>query len=76
MNFVTDLLKSENVTSTKYDNIMMIVDRLTKMSHYVSTRKIMKTFDLANLFLDRVMRYHDVSNDIISDRESVFISKF
>ena len=76
MNFVTNLSKSENVTNTKYDNIMMIVNKLTKMSHYVSTRKIMKTLDLTNLFLDRVMRYHDVSNDIISDRENVFISKF
>ncbi len=44
--------------------------------HYISIQKTMIAFDLINLFLDKVVQYHETSDDIISDRDFIFTSHF
>ncbi len=76
MNFIIDLSDSTSVSDVFYDSIMIVVDRLFKMTHYISTWKTMIAFNLINFFLDRVVWYHETSDDIVSDRDFVFTSHF
>ena len=76
MNFIINLSDSTSVSDIFYDSIMIVVDRFFKMTHYISTWKIMTAFNLINLFLDKVVQYHETFDDIISDRDFVFTSHF
>ncbi len=76
MNFIIDLFDSTSVSDIFYDSIMIVVDRLFKMMHYISTWKTMIVFNLINLFLNTVVQYYETSDDIISDKDFVFTSYF
>ena len=71
MDFVTGLPWSDG-----NDAIWVVVDRLTKMRHFVPCRTITSAPDLANLFLHHVWKLHAPPNYIISDRGPQFASKF
>ena len=73
MDFVTDLPLS---TVNRYDAILVVVDRLTKMSHYVPCHKNTTAEQLAKLILTEVIRYHGIPESYISDRGTQFKSKF
>lgn len=62
--------------SRGFDCILVIVDRLTKMSLFIPTRKTLDTPDLANLFLTHVFSKHGTPSDIVSDRGKHFVSRF
>ncbi len=55
MNFIIDLSDSISVSDIFYDSIMIVVNHLFKMMHYISTWKTMIAFNLINLFLDKVV---------------------
>jgi hypothetical protein len=72
MNFVIELLESKD-----FNAILMIINRLTKMHHYIScTTAEEKTNaeEIARLLINHVWKLHELSNTIISNRESQFIS--
>ena len=71
MDFITDLPVSQS-----FDSIFVVVDRLTKMAHFVPCLKAVSGEDTTKLFLDNIYRHHGLPNDIISDRGPQFISKF
>ncbi len=76
MNFIIDLSDSMSVSDIFYDSIMIVINHFFKMMHYISTWKTMTAFDLINLFLDKVVWYHETFDDIVSDRDFVFTSHF
>ena len=49
---------------------------LTKMTHYVSVCKTIDALTLAELFIQKVLWLHELSNFIVSNCKTVFISKF
>ena len=71
MDFITDLPDSKS-----FDTIMVVVDRLTKMAHFVPCNKTITGEETAKLFIDNIYKYHGFPEDIISDRGSQFVSKF
>jgi hypothetical protein len=71
MDFITDLPSSRN-----FDAIFIIVDRLTKMAHFVPCKKTITKNETARLFVDNVYWYRGLLDDILSDRELQFLSKF
>ncbi|KAH7416320.1 hypothetical protein KP509_14G085900 [Ceratopteris richardii] len=64
MDFITDLPKSE-----KYDAILVIVNRFTKMTHFIPTIKAIIDATTARLFLRYIFRLLGLLEDIVSDRE-------
>ena len=76
MDFVTGLPVSTNWKGETYDYILVIVDRLTKMVHYEPVKVTIDAPGLAEIIIDVVVRYHGLSDSIVSDRGSVFTSKF
>ena len=76
MNFIIDFSDSTSISDIFYDSIMIVVDHFFKMMHYIFTWKTMTTFNLIDLFLNRVVQYYETFDDIISDRDFVFTSYF
>ncbi|EDN06137.1 conserved hypothetical protein [Histoplasma mississippiense (nom. inval.)] len=74
MDFIVDLPKSTRVKG--YDSILVIVDRFTKMAKYIPTHKKVKAPELADLFLDAIIRDHGSPKSLVSDRGSLFTSKY
>ena len=72
MDFITELPVSEGC-----DQLWVIIDRFTKMAHFLPLQKEGKTAaDLAVIFTREVWRFHGLPTDIISDRDSRFTSEF
>jgi transposase InsO family protein len=69
MDFITDLPKSEG-----YDTILVVIDRLTKMSHFIPCKKELNARQFAKLFMKEVVRLHGLPQDIITDRGTLFTS--
>ena len=76
MDFVTGLLVSINWKSETYNSILVIVNRLTKMVYYKPVKVTINALGLAKVILDVVVWHHGLPNSIISDKGSLFISKF
>ena len=62
-NFITKLPLMQG-----YDSILVVVDRFTKMVHFVPTIKRTSVEGLARLFRDNIWKLHSLSDSIISDR--------
>ena len=71
MDFITDLPKS-----TGHDTILVVVDRYSKMSHFIPTRKEISAEGTAKLIIQNVIRLHGIPRDIVTDRGPQFVSKF
>jgi len=69
MDFIMDLPKSEG-----YDAILVVIDRLTKMSHFIPCSKNLEARQFANLFMKEIVRLHGLPHDIITDRGTLFTS--
>ena len=71
LDFITDLPLSKG-----YDAILTVVDRFTKMAHFLPCVKTFTSQDTTNMVMREVFKHHGLPNDIISDRGPQFISKF
>jgi len=69
MDFITDLPKSEGD-----DAILIVIDRLTKMAHFLPCTKEMDARQFAELFMREIFQLHGLPKDIITDRGSIFTS--
>jgi transposase InsO family protein len=72
MDFITGLPR----TSKGYDSIWVIVDRLTKVAHFIPVKTTYKGSQLAELYMARIVCLHGVPKKIILDRRSQFTSRF
>jgi len=59
----------------KHDSIMVNVDRLTKVAHFILVRSTFSSSDVAQVFIRDVARIHSVSEKIVSDKDAKFTSK-
>jgi hypothetical protein len=57
-------------TSAGYDSIWVIVDRLTKVAHFIPVNTTYSGARLAELYMARIVCLHGVPKKIISDRGS------
>lgn len=55
--------------------IWVVVDRFSQIAHFIALPTINQTEDLARLFQNEIWRLHGLP-DIVSDRDSKFISHF
>jgi hypothetical protein len=71
MDFVTGLPNLK-----VHDVIWVVVDRLTKIRHFVPYSTMIDAEGLANLFMTHIFRLHSLPNTIVSDRGPQFASRF
>ncbi|GJP83868.1 hypothetical protein CLOP_g13969 [Closterium sp. NIES-67] len=58
------------------DAILVVVDRLTKMAHFIACQQTITAEQTAQLFIANVIRLHGLPSAIISDRDPKFTSNF
>jgi len=61
--FITKLLLAQ-----EYNSILVVVDKLTKMVHFIPTTEKISAKELARLFKNNIWKLHGLSESIISDR--------
>jgi len=59
-----------------YDLILVIVNYYMKMTRYLFTKKTLTVVKLAELFFEKIALRYEISNDIVIDKNSLFISAF
>lgn len=72
MNFIVGLPK----TSKGNYSIWVIVDRLTKVAHFIPIKASYGGDKQAWLYIDNILKLHGVHKRIVSDRGPQFTSKF
>jgi hypothetical protein len=72
MDFIVGLPR----TSAGYDYIWVIVDRLTKVAHFIPVKTTYSGAKLAELYMARIVCLHGVPKKIVFDRGSQFTSRY
>ena len=76
MDFVMGLPILTDWKRYSYDSILVIVNQLMKMVYYKPVKVTINTLALAEVIIDIVVRHHGLPNSIVTNRESLFTSKF
>ena len=63
-------------TVQRHDDIWVVVDRLTKSTHFLPIREKFSPQKLAELFMNHIVSFHGLPVSIISDRDPRFTSRF
>ena len=71
-----DLITQLPKTKHGFDAVVVFVDKLSKMVHYAPTTTTVDAPELAQLFIQNVVRLHGVPESIVSDRDPRFTSNF
>ena len=76
MNFITGLPISTNWKGDSYNSILVIVDWLTNMVHYKPVKITINVLGLIEVIINVVIWHHCLLNLIVTNRDSLFTSKF
>ena len=71
-----DKLGMDFVTGPGYDSIWVVVDRLTKVAHFIPVKTTYTSAKLAKIYMTRIVCLHGVPRSIVSYRGTQFTSKF
>ncbi|MCO5555871.1 hypothetical protein L7F22_009416 [Adiantum nelumboides] len=71
-----DFIVGLPTTQRQKDTILVVVDRLSKMAHFISTKETVEAPQVADLFIQNVFRLHGMPSSIVSDRDVRFTGHF
>jgi hypothetical protein len=71
LDFITGLPSSDG-----YNSILVVVDRLSKMSHFIPCSDTITSKELSFIFLQQIFQIHGLPKEIVADRGPILTSKF
>lgn len=71
-----DLITGLPQTTRGYDCIFVVVDYLSKRSHFIPTKTNITGKGLAHLFIENIFKLHGLPQVIVSDRDPRFVGEF
>jgi hypothetical protein len=72
MDFITGFPKS----TKQNDVIMIVVEKLSKVAHFIPVKSTCKAIDISSIFMKEIFRLHGMPKEIISGRDTKFTSFF
>ena len=63
-------------TSRKHDALWVIVDRRTKLAHFLAVRMTFTLEKLCRLYIREIVRLHGVPMSMVLDRDPSFMEHF
>jgi hypothetical protein len=77
LDFIVKLpLLKEALTGVTYDSILIVTDRLIKYAHFISYKEGSTAEELAYTFNRNIITNYEILEEIISNRDKLFISNF
>ena len=71
-----DFMTGIHTTKRGNDCVLIVVDRFSKMTHFVPMQKATGAVDFALIFLREIVRLHGLPKRIITDRDVRFTATF
>ena len=72
LDFITGLIP----TKQGHDAILVFVDKLSKIAHFIATITIVTAEETTRLFIDHVYKHHGLPLKLVNDRDTRFTSRF
>ncbi|GJP36238.1 hypothetical protein CLOM_g20769 [Closterium sp. NIES-68] len=63
-------------TTSGHNAILVVIDKFSKMGHFIPTHTTARTEETAQLFVRYIISQHGIPTTLISDRDPKFTSKF
>ena len=60
----------------QHDSILVVVNKFTKASHFISVKSTHKTDGIKKIFMKDIFRFHGFPKAIVSDMDPKFTSNF
>ena len=75
--FIVKLLKLKNpITRQEYNSIFIIINKFTKWGYFITYTKEILAEDIAQVYIKEVFLRYEISDKIISDKDTRFILIF
>jgi len=60
----------------KYNSILIIIDKLIKYLYIIECKEKFTIEQLRYIVLNRLIQYHDILKELISDKDKLFTSNY